>query len=267
MNSQTRHARDWYKLSDRTRKRQIKDTVSLIRRSGGVIKPYNECPSWQKGLVSCIKIHQGVLYANLDCVHLGDLIHEFCHIWVVPNSLKSEMSGWLPPYEGGEEMAQAASYAITQTLGLDPWIVLSVVALSWEALEQRIKSNNHTGVQLLIENGLIAPNQFPNMFLSFPDFLKQISAQACSKTANSVGVDHWYDNGNQEYCYPKEFVVGDRVYSWSMSRRHTKGRHLTTHWELWGHGAGIGDKRYATGELTKSKLFKFFRDIYELGDR
>lgn len=264
---QNHRASSWYKLSDRTRKRQIKEALSLIKRLGGQVNPNNsDCPSWGKGIIPHIKTHKGILYADLDKVHLGDLIHEFCHIWVAPHWLKPEMSSWLAPYDGGEQMTQAASYAIAYTLGIDPWIVLSVVASSWEFLEQRLEAQTHSGIQLLVENGLIPPDQFPNIFLSFSDFLKQISSQACSKSNNSVSVGHWYNNGHREYSYPKSFVVGESSYSWSMSRRHTKGRHLTTHWELWGHGFGIGDKRYATGELTKGKLFKFFRDIYELGN-
>lgn len=164
----TKHARDWYKLSDRTRIRQIKEAVSLIKGLGGQIKPYEECPSWQNH-VPHIKMHRGILYVNLEKVHLGDLIHEFAHLWVVPDTLKSEMSGLLPPYENGEEMAQAASYAIAYTLDIDPWIVLSVVTLSWKYLEDMLKVNEHPGIQFLIDNGLIAPNQFPNIFVSFPN--------------------------------------------------------------------------------------------------
>lgn len=160
------HPSYWYKLPSDKRSQQIKEAVSLIERLGGRIYPYEQCPAWQKGLIPYIKTYQGILYVDLQRVHLGDLIHEFCHIWVVPDYLKPQMSGWLLPFDGGEEMAQAASYAIAISLDLEPWIVLSVVTYAYEYLQRKLETNRHEGIILLVENGLIEHNRFPNIFLT-----------------------------------------------------------------------------------------------------
>lgn len=38
---------------------------------------------------------------------------------------------------------------------------------------------------------------------------------------------------------------------------------MSSHYELWGHGPKIGDRRFATGLLTKGKLFRFLKAVWE----
>jgi hypothetical protein len=98
--------------------------------------------------------------------------------------------------------------------------------------------------------------------MSFNEFKMFLSSQADNTKGNSVAVDDFSRDGMTEYFYPKEFTVNGNVYRWSIGKKHTKNRHLTTHYELWGHGKGIGSYKVATGVLTKGKLFKFFKAIH-----
>lgn len=133
------HPRDWYNLSKAERKAQINKTVAFIKNLGHTIHPYNSCPDWQKGIIDHIKIYEGLIYADLKKVHLGDLIHEFCHVWVAPEHLRPKMSHWLKvcENENGEEMAEVVSYAIAKHLQIDTWIVLSVVSFEYEYSEKK----------------------------------------------------------------------------------------------------------------------------------
>lgn len=93
-------------------------------------------------------------------------------------------------------------------------------------------------------------------------FLRFISEQA-TMNGNSVSIGHYYNNGMSEYHYPYTFQVFGDTYSWSISTNHTRMRHLCTHYELWFHGKAFPAfaSKIATGELTKSKLFKGFEKI------
>ncbi len=262
---------DWHSLSVRTKKNQLKKAVSLIKHLGVELYDYNESGTWGRQILNGLKLIQGRLYVDFETVLLGDLIHEASHILVVDKAIRHEMVGWLYPSkywhsnDGGEDMAQAASYAICKVLGLDPWFAIYAACTEplCNEMFESLENGTHEGINLLEQKGICEPNKFPYIFKTFRDFLKEISAQASSIGANSVLIDDWYDNNTKEYSYPKEFILNGERYHWSISSRHTKGRHLTTHYELWGHGKVVGGKRYSTGLLTRAKLFKFFRDIYE----
>jgi hypothetical protein len=99
--------------------------------------------------------------------------------------------------------------------------------------------------------------------MTFQEFKQFISSQADNTKQNSVSVDDYSKDGMTEYFYPKEFIVNGDQYRWSLGKRHTKGRSLQTHYELWGHSETIGSYKIATGTLTKGKLFKFFKDIHK----
>ena len=265
----TKHT-EWQDLPPRTRAKCIKEAASLLRHLGIELRDYNQSGSWGKQLFPHLKLLEGKLYVDLDKVTLGDLVHEASHILVVDSTVRSHMTGWLGKSnywsysDGGEEMTQAASYAICKTLGIDPWIAIRVACTQplCDEMLKRLENSTHEGIKLLEEKGISKPGQFPWIFKSFRDFLKEISAQASPIGGNSVLVDDWYERGTKEYPYPKEFFIKGERYHWSMSTRSTRGR-CGTHYELWGHGSLTGNKRYATGDFTKAKLFKFFRDIYE----
>jgi hypothetical protein len=91
----------------------------------------------------------------------------------------------------------------------------------------------------------------------------EINPQA-KANGNSVSVDDYSKDGMSEYSYPKEFFVNGDSYFWSISSRHTKGRHLCTHYELWFYGKAFKDRgqKIATGSLTKAKLRAGLKIIY-----
>ncbi len=97
--------------------------------------------------------------------------------------------------------------------------------------------------------------------VTFREFLQFISQQA-TPGGNAVLVDDWNREKTKEFPYPKHFEINGRSYYWSIGLAHTKGRHLCTHYELWGRGLKGGSQRFATGELTRGKLFRYFKAIY-----
>ena len=99
--------------------------------------------------------------------------------------------------------------------------------------------------------------------MGFDQWVREtINVQAVSN-GNAVSLDDFSVDGMKEFLYPKEFVVNGDPYSWHISSHHTAKRHLTTHYELWFCGkAFYGSMRIATGELTKGKVRKGLRMIY-----
>ena len=91
-----------------------------------------------------------------------------------------------------------------------------------------------------------------------------INTQAVSN-GNAVSVSDYSKDKKIEYFYPKSFAVNGDKYSWDISKHHTKGRHLTTHYELWFYGRAFkgGAAKIATGQVTMSNLRKGLRKIYE----
>lgn len=80
---------------------------------------------------------------------------------------------------------------------------------------------------------------------------------------NNIAIGDFSKDGMHEFLYPKQFIVNGETYYWSMSKSHTKGRSLCTHYELWFNGPAFnGSKRISTGELTLTKLRKGLRQIY-----
>ncbi len=91
---------------------------------------------------------------------------------------------------------------------------------------------------------------------------ENINTQA-TLNGNSVALDDFSKDGTKEYSYPKEFIVCGDKYSWNISSAHTKGRSLTTHYEIWFHGKAFsGSQKIATGELTLSKIRKGLQEIF-----
>lgn len=90
-----------------------------------------------------------------------------------------------------------------------------------------------------------------------------INTQADSSCGNSAALDDFSPDGMSEFCYPEKFVVNGDTYLWSVSRAHTKGRHLCTHYEIWFFGAAFGPgQRIATGEPDKAKVRRGLRIIF-----
>jgi hypothetical protein len=98
----------------------------------------------------------------------------------------------------------------------------------------------------------------------FIKWIRKVINPQAEPNGNSVCVDDYSKDGMNEYKYPKEFVVNGDTYSWSISRCHTKGRHLCTHYELWFYGIAFrtGSQKIATGNLTKTKLWSGLKVIY-----
>jgi hypothetical protein len=78
-------------------------------------------------------------------------------------------------------------------------------------------------------------------------------------------VDDFSKDGTIEYSYPKNFIVNGNQYKWWVSSNHTKGRRLCTHYELWFSGIAFksNSEKIATGVLTKTKLRKGFKRIFD----
>lgn len=101
--------------------------------------------------------------------------------------------------------------------------------------------------------------------MTFKEFVYNVICPQATPNGNSVAIDDFNREGTKEYCHPKEFTInGDRYY-WSISKRHTKGRHLSNHYEIWFHGKAFNNtnSKVATGVLTKGKLKKGYRIIYD----
>ncbi len=99
---------------------------------------------------------------------------------------------------------------------------------------------------------------------NFIIWIREVINPQASKNGNSICLNDYSKDGTTEYTYPRNFIVNNDEYSWTISIAHTKKRSLTTHYELWFSGKAFnGAKRIATGELTLSKIRKGLKEIYE----
>ena len=97
----------------------------------------------------------------------------------------------------------------------------------------------------------------------FIQWIRDVINTQATSNGNSVCLDDFSKDGMTEYSYPKKFIVNGDTYYWNISSNHTKGRHLTTHYELWFYGLAFGNaKRIATGEITLSKIRKELKEIF-----
>ena len=100
--------------------------------------------------------------------------------------------------------------------------------------------------------------------LTFNEWVREVINTQATSGGNAVSLDDFTPDGNHEYYYPKHFVVEGDEYWWDISKRPTLGRHLCTHYEIWFHGIAFkGAVRIATGVLTKGKIRKGLKMIYE----
>lgn len=100
--------------------------------------------------------------------------------------------------------------------------------------------------------------------ITFNEWVRTVINTQAVSGGNAVSLDDFTPDGNHEYYYPKRFMVEGDEYSWDISKRHTIGRHLCSHYEIWFHGVAFGGSmKIDTGELTKSKIRKGLRMIYE----
>lgn len=98
----------------------------------------------------------------------------------------------------------------------------------------------------------------------FIQWIREVINPQATSNGNSVCLDDFSKDGMTEYLYPKEFIVNGDMYCWKVSSNHTKGRHLTTHYELWFYGLAFrGGKKIATGEITLSKIRKGLKEIFD----
>lgn len=98
----------------------------------------------------------------------------------------------------------------------------------------------------------------------FIKWIREVINPQAMSNGNSVALNDYSKDGMTEYSYPKKFIVNGDTYYWTVSSNHTKGRHLTTHYELWFYGAAFKRaKKIATGEITLSKVRKGLKEIYD----
>lgn len=103
-----------------------------------------------------------------------------------------------------------------------------------------------------------------NKMVTFNEWVRDVINTQAVSGGNAVSLDDFTPDGNHEYYYPKRFVVAGDEYWWEISRRHTPGRHLCSHYEIWFHGVAFGGSmKVDTGVLTKGKIRKGLKRIYE----
>lgn len=91
-----------------------------------------------------------------------------------------------------------------------------------------------------------------------------INPQADPRSGNAAALDDFSEDGNSEYCYPKDFEVCGCKYWWTVSLAHTRGRSLCTHYEIWFFGPAFGaGMRIATGGPTKANIRKGLRKVFD----
>lgn len=64
-------------------------------------------------------------------------------------------------------------------------------------------------------------------------------------------------------CYPDTFELAGHTYRWWTSTQHRKGTSMAMYDALWGEGGSLPSTRYATGALTRGKVFRFYRAVYQ----
>lgn len=97
----------------------------------------------------------------------------------------------------------------------------------------------------------------------FNEWIREVINVQATPNGNSVLLDDFSSDGMKEFAYPKEFsVCGDKYY-WDVGTRKTKGRGMSSHYELWFHGKAFnGDKRISTGKITLNKIKRGLKEIY-----
>jgi len=97
-----------------------------------------------------------------------------------------------------------------------------------------------------------------------------INPQADNTRCNAVSLSDFSKDGMTEYYYPKSFAVNGDLYRWDIGSWPTRGRGMSSHYEIWFHGPAFGGgMKVATGDLTLGKIRKGLRIIYAfygLGD-
>lgn len=97
----------------------------------------------------------------------------------------------------------------------------------------------------------------------FNRWIRDVINTQATPNGNSVLLDDFSSDGTTEYSYPKEFVVNGDKYYWDVGTRKTKGRGMSSHYELWFHGKAFnGGKRISTGEITLNRVKMGLKEIY-----
>jgi hypothetical protein len=85
-----------------------------------------------------------------------------------------------------------------------------------------------------------------------------------ARHVNSISLDDYTRNGMTEYLYPKTFLVNGVEFRWSFGSRKTRGKGMSSHYELWLHANDWSfHEKIATGEWTLGKTRKGLRMIYD----
>ena len=89
-----------------------------------------------------------------------------------------------------------------------------------------------------------------------------INPQACH--GNNISLDDYTKDGMNEYLYPLAFIVDGIQFRWSYGSRKTRGKGMSSHYELWLHADDWSfHEKIATGEWTLGKTRKGLRMIYD----
>jgi len=98
----------------------------------------------------------------------------------------------------------------------------------------------------------------------FNKWVRSVINPQAHSNGNNISLDDFSRDGMREYLYPIIFVVEGVTYRWSYGTRKTRGRGMSSHYELWLHADVSGfSKKIATGEWTLAKMRKGLRMIFD----
>jgi len=97
----------------------------------------------------------------------------------------------------------------------------------------------------------------------FKKWVREVINTQAQPNGNAMLLDDFKEDGFGEYSYPKEFFVNGIKFWWSMGYYKTRGKGMSSHFEIWLHSTGSFSERVATGELTLAKIRKGLKMIYE----
>lgn len=101
--------------------------------------------------------------------------------------------------------------------------------------------------------------------MEFKEWVREVINSQAVANGNGVSLDDFSKDGNTEYLYPRQFIVNGDEYRWIITRKPTRGKSCSTHYVILFGGKcfNIHNTQIATGELTKSKIHKGLRIIYD----
>ena len=84
-----------------------------------------------------------------------------------------------------------------------------------------------------------------------------------ARAGNNISLDDFTRDGMREYLYPLSFTINGINFRWSYGSRKTKGKGMSSHYELWLHADDWSfHEKIATGDWTLGKTRKGLKLIY-----